>query len=181
MVPEGWCARQLIDDVDQLRININRTIDNADRIIQGRTANERIQRMRQRADGYRLLVNNQQTHDRQCYIDDSPSSSFCLNEQIGNLTYLFNEFEHDFKQTQIEIHHEQDEAKQLFQRVRNEHERVREQANMLARFADHMDAFSTNLTQHTHDDPSSIVNLIDRYDDNNRIYSYVNDRSCSIF
>ena len=46
IVPEGWCARQLIDDVDYLRVNINRTIENADRIIQGRTANERIQRMR---------------------------------------------------------------------------------------------------------------------------------------
>ena len=162
VVPEGWCARQLIDDVDHLRISINRTIENADRIIQGRTANERIQRMRQRADDYRSLVNNQNPADRQCRAEEKPSSSFCLNEQIGNLARLLTEFESDFKQTQAEIHHEQEEAKQLLKRVQSEHERVRDQAIFMSQFADHIDAFSANLTQHTNDDPSHILNLIER-------------------
>jgi hypothetical protein len=162
VVPEGWCARQLIDDVDQLRISINRTIEDADRIIQGRTANERIQRMRQRADDYRSLVNNQRPSDRQCRAEQQPSSSFCLNEQIGDLIRLLTEFESDFNQTQVEINHEQEEAKQLLKRVQREYERVRDQAVFMGQFADHIDAFSDNLTQHTNDDPSSIIKLIDR-------------------
>ena len=148
--------------MDQLRVNINRTIDNAHRIIEGRTANERIQRMRQRADNYRQLVNNQNPRDRQCRYDEKPSSSFCLNEQINNLTRLFQEFEIDFNETQNEIHHEQDEAKRLLEQAQKEYERVRDQAALMARFADHIEAFAANLSQHTNDDPSIIVNLIDR-------------------
>lgn len=162
VVPEGWCARQLIDEVDHLRVNINRTIENAHRIIEGRTANERIQRMRQRADDYRLLVKNQNARERQCRSEEKPSSSFCLNEQIGNLTRLFQEFEIDFNETQNEIHHEQNEAKRLFGQAQQEYERVREQAALMARFADRIEAFAANLSQHTNDDPSSIINLIDR-------------------
>jgi len=163
IVPEGWCARQLIDDVDQLRININRTIENADRIIQGRTANERIQRMRLRADEYRALVNNANIKTHRCLLNENPSSSFCLNEQIVNLTRFLHEFDNDFKQTQIEIQHEQDEVKQLSKRVQKEYERVREQVELMQHFADDIDAFSANLTRHTNDDPTYIVNLIDRY------------------
>ncbi|CAF1597728.1 unnamed protein product, partial [Adineta ricciae] len=162
VVPEGWCARQLIDDVDQLRININRTIDNADRIIQGRTANERIQRMRVRADEYHSLVNSANIRNYRCLPNENPSSSFCLNDQIINLKTLLNEFDHDFKQTQIEINHEQDEVKQLAKVVQKEYERVREQVETMRNFADDIDAFSSNLTQHTNDDPTYIVNLIDR-------------------
>lgn len=162
MVPEGWCARQLIDEVDQLRININRTIDNADRIIQGQTASERIRRMRQRADEYRSLLNSQQSKDRQCRIDVLPSSSFCLHEQILNLTRLIHEFDSQLKQTQSEVEEEQKEAKHLFKRVANEYDRVRDQADKVARFADHIDAFSANLTQNTNEEPIFIVNLIER-------------------
>ena len=162
MVPEGWCARQLIDDADQLRVNINQTIENADRIIQGRTASERIQRMRQRADDYRSLLHSQNVGDRQCHADINPSSSFCLHEQIVNLQRLLNEFDNDLKQTQNEVYHEQDEAKQLLKRVIKEYERVQDQALQTRRFADHIDAFSANLTQNTNEDPTFIINLIDR-------------------
>ncbi len=162
IVPEGWCARQLIDDVDYLRLNINRTIENADRITQGGTANERIQRMRLRADEYRSLVNSPDIRNRRCLLNEKPSSSFCLNEQIVNLTRFLNEFDNDFKQTQSEINHEQEELKQLAKRVQKEYERVREQVELMRNFADNIDSFSANLTQHTNDDPSYIVNLIDR-------------------
>lgn len=162
MVPEGWCARQLIDDVDQLRVNINRTIENAHRIIQGRTANERIQRMRQRANEYRGLVKTQDPRDRECRNDEKPSSSFCINEQVTNLTRLFKEFEIDFNETQNEINHEQEEARRLLERAQKEYERVREQAALMGRFADHIEAFAANLTQHSNVDPSYIINLIDR-------------------
>ncbi|CAF4055776.1 unnamed protein product, partial [Rotaria sp. Silwood2] len=161
VVPEGWCARQLIDDVDQLRIKINRIIESADRITQGRTANERIQRMRLRANEYRSLVNNLGAKNHRCLLSKNPSSSFCLNEQIVNLTRLFNDFDHDFKQTQIELNHEQDEAKQLLQRVQKEYERVQEQTKLMKDFADEIEAFSANLTQHTNDDPTYIIDLID--------------------
>ncbi|CAF1272511.1 unnamed protein product [Adineta steineri] len=162
IVPEGWCARQLIDDVDQLRININRTLDNADRIIQGRTASERIQRMRLRADEYRSLVNSPNIRNYRCLLNENPSSSFCLNDQIVNLTSLLNEFDQDFKQTQIEINHEQDEIKNLSRRAQKEYERVREQVKLMQDFADDIDAFSANLTQQRNDDPTYIVNLIER-------------------
>ena len=161
IVPEGWCARQLIDDVDHLRVNINRTIENADRIIQGRTANERIQRMRTRADEYRGLVNSPDLKNRRCLPAEKPSSSFCLNEQITTLTRLLNEYDHDFQQTQIEINHAQDEVKQLLKRVQGEYQRVREQVLLMDRFAEEIDSFSANLTQNTNDDPTYMVNLID--------------------
>ena len=163
VVPEGWCARQLIDDVDHLRVNINRTIESADRIIQGRTANERIQRMRLRADEYRSLVNTQDARHRRCLLDEKPSSSFCINEQIVNLTRVLNEFDNDFKQTHIEMNHEQGELKLLLVRVQDEYERVRNQAASLRQFAEQIEAFSANLTQRTNEDPLHIVNLIDRY------------------
>jgi predicted nucleic acid-binding Zn-ribbon protein len=143
-------------------VNINRTIENADRIIQGRTANERIQRMRLRADEYRGLVNRPDIKNRRCLINENPSSSFCLNEQINNLARLLNEFDSDFKQTQIEINHEQEEVKQLSKRVQKEYERVREQVQSMDNFANEIDSFSANLTQHTNDDPTYMVNLIDR-------------------
>ena len=162
-MPEGWCARQLIDDVDHLRVNINRTIESADRIIQGRTANERIQRMRLRADEYRSLVNTQEARHRRCMLDEKPSSSFCINEQIVNLTRTLNEFDNDFKQTHIEMNHEQGELKQLLVRVQNEYERVRKQAAFMSNFAEQIESFSANLTQQTNNDPLQIVNLIDRY------------------
>ena len=161
VVPEGWCARQLIDDVDHLRLNINRTIENADRIIQGRTANERIQRMRLRADEYRSLVNSPDLRNRRCSINEKPASSFCLNEQINNVTRLFSEFDNEFKQTQHEINHEQEEVKRLLKRVQNEYERVQSQVHSMRSFADEIESFSANLSQHTNDDPSYIVNLID--------------------
>jgi len=161
IVPEGWCARQLIDDVDHLRLNINQTIANADRIIQGRTANERIQRIRASADEYRQLVNSPDLKNRRCSINENPSSSFCLNEQIVNITRLLNEFDHDFKQTQNEINHEQDEVKQLLKRVQNEYERVQNQVQTMQSFADEIESFSSNLTQQKNDDPSYIVSLID--------------------
>lgn len=152
-----------MDDVDQLRLGINQTIVNADRIIQGRTANERIQRMRIRANEYRSLVNNFNVQNQRCSLYKNPSSSFCINEQISNLTRLFNEFDHDFKQTQMEINHEQEEVKQLLKNVQKEHERVKEQTILMKEFADDIEAFSANLTQHTNDDPTYIINLIDRY------------------
>ncbi|CAF0941718.1 unnamed protein product [Rotaria sordida] len=161
VVPEGWCARQLIDDVDYLRININRTIENADRITQGRTANERIQRMRLRANEYRSLVNNLGVKHHRCLLNKNPSSSSCLNEQIINLTRLLNEFDNDFKQTQIELNYEQEEVKQLLKRVQKEYERVQEQIKLMKDFADDIEAFSANLTQHTNDDPTYIIDLID--------------------
>ncbi|CAF5104083.1 unnamed protein product, partial [Rotaria magnacalcarata] len=131
VVPEGWCARQLIDDVDQLRININRTIENADRITEGHTANERIQRMRLRANEYRSLVNNIRGNRQRCALHINPSSSFCLNEQITNLTQMFDEFDNDFKQTQLEVNHEQDVIKRLLKRVQEEYERVVEQTQAM--------------------------------------------------
>jgi uncharacterized coiled-coil DUF342 family protein len=143
-------------------VSINRTIENADRITQGRTANERIQRMRTRADEYRALVNSPNIRNYRCLSSDNPSSSFCLNEQISTLNRLLNEFDQDFKQTQIEVSHEQDEVKQLAKRVQKQYERVREQVESMRSFADDIDAFSSNLTQHTNDDPTVIVNLIDR-------------------
>jgi predicted transcriptional regulator len=118
--------------------------------------------MRSRADEYRLLVNSPDLKNRRCLLHEKPSSSFCLNEQIVNLTRLLNEFDNDFKQTQIEINHEQEEVKQLLKRVQNEYERVREQVELMKNFADDIDSFSANLTQHTNDDPTYIVNLIDR-------------------
>jgi hypothetical protein len=118
--------------------------------------------MRLRADEYRSLVNSPNIKTYRCLLTEKPSSSFCLNEQIVNLTRLLNEFDHDFKQTQLEINHEQDEVKQLSKRVQKEYERVREQVKLMEDFADHIDAFSANLTQHTNDDPTYIVNLIDR-------------------
>ncbi len=143
-------------------MNINRTIENADRIIQGRTANERIQRMRLRADEYRALVNSPDLKNRRCLINENPSSSFCLNEQIVNLARLLNEFDSDFKQTQSEINHEQEEVKQLSKRVQKEYERVREQVQLMDNFANEIDSFSANLTRNTNDDPTYMVNLIER-------------------
>ena len=118
--------------------------------------------MRLRANKYRSLVNKLDTKKYQCLLSKNPSSSFCLNEQIVNLTRLFNEFDHDSNQTRVEIDYEQEEVKQLLKRVQKAHERVLEQAQKMKNFADEIDAFSANLTQHTNDDPTYIINLIDR-------------------
>ncbi|CAF3895720.1 unnamed protein product [Rotaria magnacalcarata] len=177
VVPEGWCARQLIDDVDQLRININRTIENADRITEGHTANERIQRMRLRANEYRSLVNNIRGNRQRCALHINPSSSFCLNEQITNLTQMFDEFDNDFKQTQLEVNHEQDVIKRLLKRVQEEYERVVEQTQAMRNFADDIEAFAANLTQHTNDDPNFIIDLIDSVHDSAEQFSIESEQN----
>lgn len=136
-------------------------MENADRIIRGHTANERIKRMRSNANEYRLLVNNLRGNRRRCATNINPSSSFCLNEQIINLTRAFDEFDNDFKQTQIEINHEQEVIKQLLKRAQDEYDRVFEQTKSMKDFGNDIEAFAANLTQHTNDDPNFIINLID--------------------
>ncbi|CAF1033067.1 unnamed protein product [Didymodactylos carnosus] len=164
IVPEGWCSRQLIDDVDQLRINLNKTIDNANKITQGRTASERVEKMKLRANNYRNLANNSTLKTR-CEYDQLslsyPANVFCLNEHTKNLTQTLNSIDTYFKQILIDVNYEQDQVKSLMSKAEYEHDRVKEQVEFLEDFADDIDVFSTNLTQHGDDDPTYVIHLID--------------------